>query len=102
MTLDEKFVLFWKIAIALAAIGGTSFRHADLTDVDFSQAILKSTDLRNALLKRTCWFNVKWLQLARISDGYLKGSCCLWLQRCIRIAMEGLNAIATSIADIAL
>ncbi|NEP53974.1 MAG: pentapeptide repeat-containing protein, partial [Moorea sp. SIO3C2] len=53
------------IAIAFAATGGTSFYKADLTDADFTGAILKSTDLRKANLTRTCWRNTIKLDRAR-------------------------------------
>lgn len=48
-------ILVWtrSTAIAFAAMGGTSFRSADLTNADFTGAKLKSTDFRNAILIRT-------------------------------------------------
>jgi uncharacterized protein YjbI with pentapeptide repeats len=55
------------MAIAFAAIGGTSFRNGDLTDANFRQATLKSVDFRDASLIRTCWQNVKGLTDAEIS-----------------------------------
>ncbi|WGV25579.1 pentapeptide repeat-containing protein [Halotia branconii] len=39
--------------------GGTSFRHANLTDANFQKAELKSTDLRQANLTHTCCFKLK-------------------------------------------
>ncbi|MGK7939652.1 MAG: pentapeptide repeat-containing protein [Crocosphaera sp.] len=42
-------------AIAFAATGGTTFKQANLTDSNCSQARLKSTDFREALLIRTCF-----------------------------------------------
>ncbi|NEO95087.1 MAG: pentapeptide repeat-containing protein, partial [Moorea sp. SIO3G5] len=53
------------IAIAFAATGGTSFHKADLTDADFTGATLKSTDLREANVTRTCWQNTIKLDRAR-------------------------------------
>ena len=59
------------IAIALAAMGGTSFRGAILTDTDFSQARLKSTDFRRAVLCRTCWRDAEKLYCVRPGNTYL-------------------------------
>ena len=59
------------LAIAFAAIGGTSFRGADLTDADFTKATLKSTDLRKANLTRTCWKQTEKLDRIRPGKTYL-------------------------------
>ncbi len=56
---DEKHGFVWKVAIALAAMGGTKFRGADLTDADFTGATLKNTDFRKAILTGTCWSQSK-------------------------------------------
>jgi hypothetical protein len=56
---DVKQAFVWKLAIALAAIGGTKFRGADLTDADFTGATLKNTDFRGATLTGICWFQSK-------------------------------------------
>ncbi len=70
---EEKESSNWlrAIAIAFAAIGGTSFRGADLTDADFWGARLKSTDLRKAILTRTCWRNTKKLDRVLPGTSYL-------------------------------
>ena len=52
-------------AIAFAAIRGTSFRGADLTDADFTGATLKNTDFRKANLTRTRFYEAKKLDFAR-------------------------------------
>ncbi|MFB2919586.1 MULTISPECIES: pentapeptide repeat-containing protein [Aerosakkonema] len=69
---DEKFPVTRSIAVAFAAIGGTSFRNADLTDTNFTKSTLKSTDLRGATLTRTCWLQAKKLSFARAGTTYLK------------------------------
>ncbi|MDJ0713888.1 MAG: pentapeptide repeat-containing protein [Prochloraceae cyanobacterium] len=69
---NEKYALIRNIAIAFAAIGGTSFRGADLTDADFTKATLKSTDLRKAILTRTCWRDTEKLDRVRLGESYLK------------------------------
>ncbi|MFB2917881.1 pentapeptide repeat-containing protein [Aerosakkonema funiforme] len=71
VAVDEKFALVRTIAVALAAIGGTSFRGANLTDTDFSGAILKNTDIRKANLTRTRWLGTKQLDYARLGISYL-------------------------------
>ncbi|MEM8805634.1 MAG: pentapeptide repeat-containing protein [Cyanobacteria bacterium P01_G01_bin.38] len=64
--------LIQSMAVTLAAIGGTCFRRANLTDADFTQAYLKSTDLRRAHLIRTRWRGTQALSLARVGDSYLQ------------------------------
>ncbi|WP_424096855.1 pentapeptide repeat-containing protein [Moorena producens] len=62
---DPRDAWIRNIAIAFAATGGTSFFNANLTDADFTGAILKSTDLRKATLTRTCWQDTIKLDRAR-------------------------------------
>jgi len=69
---DEKYAFIQKSAIAFAATGGTSFRGANLTDANFTQATLKSTDFRGAIVTRTCWFQAKKLDFARVGKTYLE------------------------------
>ena len=59
------------IVVAFASIGGTSFYNADLTDVDFTGATLKSTDLRVKSLTRACWKDTVKLDLARVGQTLL-------------------------------
>ncbi|WP_017718184.1 pentapeptide repeat-containing protein [Kamptonema formosum] len=68
---DERFAAIGKIAVAFATAGGTSFRRADLTDVNFSQAVLKKTDFRKANLTRTCWLQARELDRARLGNSIL-------------------------------
>ena len=68
----EKFAPIRPVAIAFASIGGTSFECANLSDTDFTESTLKSTDLRGADLTRTCWFHAKQLDRARVGNSYLK------------------------------
>ncbi|MEL6460519.1 MAG: pentapeptide repeat-containing protein [Cyanobacteria bacterium J06621_15] len=69
---DKKHVLVRNIAVAFAAIEGTSFRGADLTDSDFTTARLKSTDFRNAKLIGTCFHKTKLLDRVRPGNSYLQ------------------------------
>ncbi|MFN6565245.1 MAG: pentapeptide repeat-containing protein [Nostoc sp. ChiSLP01] len=84
---DEKFTLIQTIAVAIAATRGTSFKCANLTDANFSGAILKSTDLTNAICTRTCWFQAKKLERARLKDTYLLKP----MLRSVVITGEGIN-----------
>ncbi|MBV9384863.1 MAG: pentapeptide repeat-containing protein [Chroococcidiopsidaceae cyanobacterium CP_BM_ER_R8_30] len=56
---DEKYTLLQDL-VRLLTVKGTSFRSADLTEANFTQAELPQTDLRDAILTRTCWEQVKW------------------------------------------
>ena len=69
---DEKYALVRNVAVAFAAMGGTSFRGADLTDTNFTEARLKSTDLRDAKLIRTCFHKTKLLDRVRPGNSYLQ------------------------------
>jgi len=69
---DEQDAWIRTFAIAFAATGGTSFRHADLTDADFTSATLKSTDFRRANLTRTRWHQAKMLVRVRPGTTYLQ------------------------------
>ncbi|NES91527.1 pentapeptide repeat-containing protein [Okeania sp. SIO2B9] len=69
---DRKYALIRNIAIILCSYGGTSFYEANLTDANFSGASLKNTNLRKAILTRTCWLNAKHLDKARVEGTYLE------------------------------
>jgi uncharacterized protein YjbI with pentapeptide repeats len=71
---DKKYDSVRKIAIAFAAIGGTRFYNADLTDAKFNQAILKNTDFRKANLTHTCFCKTKKLDFARPGTTYLQNA----------------------------
>ncbi|MEM8809927.1 MAG: pentapeptide repeat-containing protein, partial [Cyanobacteria bacterium P01_G01_bin.38] len=68
---DKRNFWIWPTAVAFAAIGGTSFRGADLTDANFSQARLRSADFRRSWLIRTYWKNAKQLDRVRAGKTYL-------------------------------
>ncbi|WP_411268020.1 pentapeptide repeat-containing protein [Nostoc sp. PA-18-2419] len=67
---SEKYAFIHNIAVAYAALKGTSFRNADLTDGSFREARLKSTDFRKTTLTRTCWRNAQ-LNCIRPGTTYL-------------------------------
>jgi uncharacterized protein YjbI with pentapeptide repeats len=56
----RKHTMTWEIAHFLATRWGTSFRGCDLTNADFTRAILKSTDFSKADLTNTCWDKTIW------------------------------------------
>ncbi len=69
---DEKYAFVRTSAIDFANTGGTtSFRKADLTDADFTQATLRSTNFKRAILTRTRWYKAKKLDLARVDNSIL-------------------------------
>ncbi|TAG51080.1 MAG: hypothetical protein EAZ28_31755, partial [Oscillatoriales cyanobacterium] len=68
---DKKHALIRTVAIAFATTGGTSFRNADLTDANFTEATLKSTDFRTANLTRTCFHKTEKLDRARVGKSIL-------------------------------
>ena len=69
---DKRYSLVSEIIIFLCTVKGTSFYKANLTEADFAQAKLEYTNLREASLKRTCWFETKNLHLARVERTYLE------------------------------
>ena len=69
---DEKYALVRSAAVAFAAIGGTSFHGADLTDANFTAARLKSTDLRDTKLVCSCFHKTKLLDRVRPGNSYLQ------------------------------
>ena len=68
---NDKYLLIRRVAIFLATLKGTSFRGANLTDANFSAALLKHTDLREINLTRTFWLHAKKLNQALAQGTYL-------------------------------
>ncbi len=58
--------------IVFAAIGGSSFHGADLTNANFTRASLKNTDLREANLTCVRWYGAKMLYSVRPGNTYLQ------------------------------
>jgi uncharacterized protein YjbI with pentapeptide repeats len=71
---NEKHSLIRYIGMAFAATAGTNFSNADLTDANFTQSTLRSTDLRKARLIRTCFYKTKMLQWAHPGKSYLENT----------------------------
>ncbi|NES83963.1 MAG: hypothetical protein F6K10_22535 [Moorea sp. SIO2B7] len=78
---DPRDAWIRTIAIAFAATGGTSFYNANLTDADFTGATLKSTDLREVTLTRTCWQDTIKLDRARPGNTILADTAVRQLLR---------------------
>jgi uncharacterized protein YjbI with pentapeptide repeats len=73
---DSRFHILKSIAVALSAIGGTKFKNATLTNVNFYQAKLKSTDFRQTTVNhgrmdRVCWLRAEYLDFARFGNTIL-------------------------------
>ncbi|MEO1373834.1 MAG: pentapeptide repeat-containing protein [Cyanobacteria bacterium J06635_10] len=68
---EENYTFIRRIAIATAAISGTSFRGANLTKANFTGAILRNTDFRKADLTNTIWHQAKKIELARLDNTIL-------------------------------
>lgn len=69
---DKKYLLIYKPANWMTTVGGTRFQGANLTNANFTQANLNSTDFKNSILKRTCWFKAKYLEKACTEGTYLQ------------------------------
>jgi len=69
---ERKYLIAHQISINICSRKGTSFHTANLTDADFTKAVLKNTDFRNANLTRTCWLGAKGLEMSRLEGTYLE------------------------------
>lgn len=71
---NEKYAFVVNAAVAATSfwMRGTSFRGANLTDANFSEAKVKGVDLSDANLTRTSWFYTKELEFACVGESYLK------------------------------
>ncbi|BAY43397.1 response regulator receiver modulated translation initiation factor IF-2 [Scytonema sp. HK-05] len=71
---NEKYAFVVNAAVAAISfwMKGTSFRGANLTDANFSEAKVKGVDFSDANLTRTSWFHAKELELAHVGESYLK------------------------------
>lgn len=68
---DPQYTRIRNTATLLAATGGTGFQGANLTDADFTNAVLQDVDLQWAILTRTRWLNAKGLDSVRPGTSYL-------------------------------
>ncbi|MEH2256875.1 pentapeptide repeat-containing protein [Nostoc sp.] len=104
---DEKYALIRNIAVTFAAIEGTSFCGANLTNGDFTAATLKSIDFRNTILTNTCWHQAKMLDHVRPGSTYLQNTqvCKLLVtgqgqdKNFNRQNLRGINLQSANLAD---
>ncbi|NEQ73417.1 MAG: pentapeptide repeat-containing protein [Okeania sp. SIO2C9] len=59
------------IKMTVINLSGTSFRKADLTDVDFSQATIQNTNFGYAVLHNVFWRDVRKFNQLRVGKSYL-------------------------------
>ncbi|MGB3532531.1 MAG: pentapeptide repeat-containing protein [Microcoleaceae cyanobacterium] len=88
---EGRYAGIQTIAVNLAAVGGTSFRRTNLTDTDFTNAIIPSTDFGQAKLDRTCWKGVKYFDRIRTGNTYLKSKLIRELLRTGRGENQNFN-----------
>ncbi|MGL4503403.1 MAG: pentapeptide repeat-containing protein, partial [Planktothrix sp.] len=69
---EKKYLVFKTLAINLCSMKGTNLSETDLTDADFTGAILGNTNFSKANLTRTCWKNALYLDRARVEGTYLE------------------------------
>lgn len=104
---DKIYLIIRSIVISLAAIGGTSFYKANLTDADFTDAILDCTDFRKTTLIRTNFYQVKLLDRVRPGLTYLNNLriCQLLVSRqgqdknFDRLNLRGINLKKANLQD---
>jgi uncharacterized protein YjbI with pentapeptide repeats len=68
---DDRYRLIRNLSISLSTTGGTCFRGANLTNANFENATLCSTDFHGAILTRVCWLNAK-LERANFDRTYME------------------------------
>ncbi|MGB8698651.1 MAG: pentapeptide repeat-containing protein [Thermosynechococcaceae cyanobacterium] len=72
---DLAFMGIRRVAIALFVFKGTRFCDADLTEADFTQALLANTDFRKATLLHTRFHLSQYLERARVGNTLLNDIC---------------------------
>jgi uncharacterized protein YjbI with pentapeptide repeats len=71
----KGFSVLWKMYVEFAALGGTIFSGANLSDVNFTDASLKGVKFKNdhsnietTHYQRTRWYNARYLEYASIGE----------------------------------
>ncbi|MCU0568068.1 MAG: pentapeptide repeat-containing protein [Oculatellaceae cyanobacterium Prado106] len=107
MQKDKRYLLIRRLAMSILCLGGTSFKGANLTDANFTQALLKSTNFRESTLLRTCWFQAQKLDQAQVEQTYLAHPQLQALvvfkqgkeQNYDRLSLRGLNLQEANLTD---
>lgn len=68
----HRYSLIYKLAIGISTAKSTCFRDADLTDANFTEAVLENADFRGATLIRTRWQQARKLEKANVGRTYLE------------------------------
>ena len=73
---NGKFNLIRTLALVLTTVVGTSFRGAELTETNFTRAILKNANFmstsKKTILTRVCWKKVQKFNFALTDNNYLQ------------------------------
>ncbi|MGF1537103.1 MAG: pentapeptide repeat-containing protein, partial [Elainellaceae cyanobacterium] len=104
---DHRDRLIRDIAVWFGSLGGTSFSHADLTDADCFQAVLKNACFDSASFVRTRLHLSRNLHLSRLSDTILSDLAVLHLltshrgngQNYTGKSLKGANLAGADLAD---
>ncbi|WP_346289555.1 pentapeptide repeat-containing protein [Sphaerothrix gracilis] len=104
---DPRDIFVRNLSVWLGALGGTDFRHANLTDASFSEAVLKSARFQHSTLTRTCFHRSKKLHLARYGKTLLNNRQVLNLlvslkgqgQSYVGLMLKGANLVGADLAD---
>ncbi len=79
IAIDREDVVIHAIAVALTTIGGTRLQQANLTKANFTQAQLGNTDLRQAVITHTRFYQAERLEQARVGRSILQQPAVLKL-----------------------
>jgi uncharacterized protein YjbI with pentapeptide repeats len=85
---DKKFALVRNFSIFFGAIGGTSFRGADLSNAIFTNAQLKNTNFNSLKDRRTRLTNVHWKNSRKLERARL-GKSILADQKVLKLLATG-------------
>ncbi|MBP0013636.1 MAG: pentapeptide repeat-containing protein [Roseofilum sp. SBFL] len=68
---DQRFTLIRSLAATMAALGGTNFSQAELSNANLTGSVLRNCNFRQAKIDRTCWLEVKHLNTSLVGSSYL-------------------------------
>lgn len=104
----QKFAFTRQIIIPLGATGGTTFQGSNLTEANFTGAILRNANLRADKITRTNWSGAKGISLAPVGETYLQNANIRKLlitkkgqnQNFDRCQMRGVNLSGANLVDV--